>query len=177
MNIQTKRYKIRKRQSEKSWEINHIYYLFYAQEKCSWYQQQYSNCNRQNTKERNERFIYTQFVHYFDRFGIVPIIERVPSMLETQRHRNDQQRQRNYILYHFRIQLFRIQPPTSAMGIPIAALCRALLALLGYWFLCLKYRKKPMGGRALETMNQNLDSLSLLFFILLYFFKFHCFTQ
>jgi hypothetical protein len=45
-----------------------------------------------------------------------------------------------------------------AIGTPIMALNKALLALTGCAFLCLIYRKNPIGGRALETMNQNRDS-------------------
>ncbi|GAA4161541.1 hypothetical protein GCM10022217_27360 [Chryseobacterium ginsenosidimutans] len=52
-----------------------------------------------------------------------------------------------------------------AIGTPIMALIKALLALFGYTFLCLKYRKNPIGGKTLETTNQNLDKLSLLSFI------------
>jgi len=52
-----------------------------------------------------------------------------------------------------------------AIGTPIIALIKALLALLGYAFLCLKYRKNPIGGTALETTNQNFDKLSVLSFM------------
>jgi hypothetical protein len=50
-----------------------------------------------------------------------------------------------------------------AIGTPIAALANAWRALFGWWFLCLKNRKKTIGGTVLEAMNQNFDSVSLLF--------------
>ena len=55
-----------------------------------------------------------------------------------------------------------MKPTMNAIGTPIAALVKALQALFGNRFLCFKYKKKPMGGMALDTINQNLDRLSLL---------------
>ena len=76
-------------------------------------------------------------------------------------------------------------PMTNPTGMPIRAAISAFLAFLGNSFLCLKYKKNPIGGSILESVNHRLDKLSfsLLFFIWCMFkvlfnsSEFYCFTH